>query len=778
MQWTENTVQDLRFALRGWRRTPGFAIAAIATLALGIGANTAIFSVVSGVLLRPLPFPHPNRLAQLYETSPAEPRLPLLYVVYRDLENWRANAASFQGMATYSSYSQNLQDAAETEQVATTRAERSLFGVLGVGAMLGRTFAEGDPPDVVVVSAGFWRRHFGGDRSAIGRKLTLDGQFFTVIGVMPEEFQFPYRSSRTELWTPWSMPQNLNPNARLDAVVGRLKPGIAVETARNELSVLSGRMAPGRSAVVTPLADVVGGPVRNSLLVLLGAVGLVLLVACANVANLLLARAAARSREVAIRMAVGAGRWRLIRQFLAESLLLALSGGLIGLGIGKWGSSLLVELAGAQIPRAWEIGFDWRVFAFLLAMCLVTGVGFGIAPAIGAARGDVLRSLKPGERGSAARGRLRDGLVVAEVALAFVLLAGAGLLLRTFLNLQSTPTGLQAENVLTLHMVVAGADESRALEERVSQIPGVRAAGFISLLPLQNSNWNGRFTVTGRPGEGGAEFRYVTPGYFRTMGIPLLRGRGLSDRDTSAAPKVLLINEAFARQYFPNEDPVGQVLTGRGTIVGVVGDVRQARLDRPAVAEIYYPVAQNFAQIRSLGSTMLVSGHLPPESLVSAVRRAIREVNPKQAVFRVQTMEGVIADSLATQRLYLWLLGLFAALGTLLAAAGIYGVIAYLVTLRTQEFGIRMALGADAGRVLRLVMGRGGLLVSLGLAIGLGGAAALTRFLKTVLYGVTPTDPLTFGAMALLLAAAALSACLVPARRAARVDPAVALRSE
>ena len=360
----------------------------------------------------------------------------------------------------------------------------------------------------------------------------------------------------------------------------------------------------------------------------------------------------------------------------------------------------------------------------------------------------------------------------------FVLLAGAGLLLRTFLNLQSTPTGFRAENVLTLHMVVAGADEARALEERVSQIPGVRAAGFISLLPLQNSNWNGRFSVTGRAGEGGAEFRYVTPGYFRAMGIPLLRGRGLSDRDTRDAPKVLLINEAFARQYFPNEDPVGQVLTGRGAIVGVVGDVRQARLDRPAVAEIYYPVAQNFAQIRSLGSTMLVSGHLPSQSLVSAVRKAVREVKFRQAAFGVETMERVIADSIANQRLYLWLLGLFAALGTLLAAAGIYGVIAYLVTLRTQEFGIRMALGADAGRVLRLVMGRGAVLVALGLAIGFGGAAALTRFLKTVLYGVSATDPVTFGAMALLLAAVALTACVIPARRAARVDPAVALRSE
>ena len=776
MQSVETVLRDLRFALRSWRKTPAFACAAVATLALAIGANTAIFSVVSGVLLRPLPFPHPDRLAQLYVTSPADARLPVLYVTYGDLESWRRNAASFDGMATYSVYSQNLQAIAEPEQVATVRADRSLFAVLGVPAMVGRTFGEGDPSTVVVASAGFWQRHLGGEPSAIGRTITLDGEPFTLIGVMPDGFQFPYRSTRVELWTPWA--PRTTPNARLDAVVGRLKPGISIDAARSELGTLSGRLAPGRSAIVTPLAEVIGGPVRRSLLVLLGAVVMVLLVACANIANLLLARSAARSREVAIRRALGAGRWPLTRQFLTESLLLAVTGGLVGLGIGKWGNGLLLDLAGAQIPRAWEIGFDWRVFAFLGAVCLVTGVGFGIAPAFGAARADVQQGLKPGERGSAGRGRLRDGLVVAEIALAFVLLAGAGLLLRTFLNLRSTPTGFRGENVLTLHLVVSGAEESRALENRVAQIPGVRSVAFVSLLPLQSSNWNGRFSVTGRAGEGSAEFRYVTPGYFRTMGIPTRRGRGFSERDGADAPKVLLVNEALARQFFPNEDPVGLILTGRGTIVGLVGDVRQSSLDRPAIPEIYYPVAQNFAQLRSLGSTMLVSGHVPPTSLVSAVRKAIREVNPNQAAFRVQTMEQVIEESLANQRLYLWLLGLFAALGTLLAAAGIYGVIAYLVTLRTQEFGIRMALGADAGRVIHLVMGRGGVLVALGLAIGFGGAAALTRFLKTVLFEVTATDPATFGAMALLLSAVALAACLIPARRAARVDPAIALRSE
>jgi len=775
MQWLDETIRDLRFALRAFRKTPAFTVAAVATLALGLGANTAIFSVVSGVLLQPLPFPAPDRLAQLWETGPDSWRLGPQYMIFGDLQSWRANARSFESMSTYSNFSLNLQDVPEPEQVPTVRADPWFFPVLGVPPILGRTFAEGDPPNVAVVAAGFWRRHMGADPAAIGRAIKLDGQLFTVIGVMPADFRFPYRSPGAELWVPMALPRN--PGARLDAVIGRLKDGVPVGTAANELSILSQGAAPGRSARVVPLAEVIGGPVRSSLLVLLGAVGLVLLVACANVANLMLARAAARSREVAIRAALGAGRMRIIRQFLTESVLLALAGGLIGLALGKWSSRVLVDLAGSEIPRAWEIGFDWRVFVFLLSVSTATGIVFGIVPAILAARGDVQRALKPGERGSAARGRLRDALVVAEIALAFVLLVGAGLLMRTFLNLQAVPRGFQTENVLTLHMVVAGADELRALEDRVAQIPGVRSVGFVSLMPLQSSGWNGFVTIQGRTGDEKTELRYVTPSYFHTMGIPIVRGRALAQSDAANAPKVLLVNEAFAKQYLPNENPVG-VVTNRGTIVGVVGDVRQATLERPAVPELYYPVMQNFAQLRQQGWTMVVSGHLPVASLAGAIRKTIRAVNPNQAPFRVQTVSRVVEESLAKQRLYLWLLGLFAALGTVLAAAGVYGVIAYLVTLRTQEFGIRMALGADSARVANLVLGRGAALAAVGLVIGVAGAAALTRFLAGVLYGVGATDPATFGGTALLLAAVALSACLVPARRAARVDPVVALRAE
>ncbi|MBI3209052.1 MAG: ABC transporter permease [Candidatus Solibacter usitatus] len=770
----ENTIQDLRFALRGWRKSPGFAIATMGTLALGIGANTAIFSVVSGVLLRPLPFARPDALVQLYETQPRDRQHGGFDgpVVYRDFEQWRAQSKSFDGMITYTTTSRNLQGAAEPEQIGILAAERGLFRLLGVAALKGRTFDEGDAENVAVASYGFWRSHFGGD--AVAPSITLDGQPYTVIGVMPEDFQFPYGGNSPGLWIPWSAPADLRsrPNGRLEAVLGRLKPGVALETARQELAAMEGPSQAKRVVRIRPLKEVVSGQARNSLLVLLGAVGMVLLVACLNVANLLLARNAARSREIAIRTALGASRLRLMRQFLTESLLLAFGGGVAGMAIGVWGSGVLVRVAAAQIPRAGEIGLDWRVFAFLLSICVAAGVGFGLAPALTAARGVAV-----GLKSRGMRSPLRDTLVVVEVALAFVLLAGAGLLLRTFQNLRRVDAGLNAENVLTMHVVVSGAQESTAIEERVAQIPGVRAVGLISLLPLQNSNWSGFLTIAGKPGLMESQLRYVTPGYFLAMGIPLRKGREFSPRDGPSAPRVIVVNEALASNYFSGEDPLGRS-TDRGTIIGVVGNVRQEALHVPAKPEIYYAVSQNFAQIRMHGSTLVVRGSVPAEALMSQVRAAVREVSPRQAVFRVATMRQVVEDSLANPRLYAWLLGLFAAMGTLLAVAGIYGVIAYLVTQRTREFGIRMALGADKGRVLRLVLSRGTLLIAFGLGLGIVGAIALTRVLSGVLFGVAATDPLTFGAMAAVLAIVALAACVVPARRAALVNPAVALRSE
>jgi putative ABC transport system permease protein len=784
-------LEDVRFALRRLGRSPGFSIAAIGTIALGIGANTAIFSVVSGVLLRPLPFADPDRLVQLQATSsPAG----IGAVAYLDMEEWRKQSASFDSIIAYSSFSKNLQGIGEPERIATISSDRGLFRMLGAEPIAGRTFRDDDPLDVVVIGAGIWKRRFGGDPSMIGRKITLDSQAFTVIGVMPEAFQFPYRASYTEFWIPSDAPpqpagQRLY--RRSDFTAGRLKRGVTIDAARNELSVISKRLEmqypdtnKGHGVRITPLSEMIVGGVRNSLLVLLGSAGLVLLVACANVANLLLARAAGRRREVAIRAALGAGRLRLIRQFLTESVLLAFCGGLLGLAIASWGAVLLLKLAGTQIPRSWEIGVDWRVFTWLLAVCVVTGIGFGLAPAIAAARADVQKGLKEsGGHGGSSRGRFRDGLVVAEVALAFMLLTGAGLLLRAFLRLQNTRTGMAPENVLTLQLSTG--PEARyyyTIEERVRQIPGVRGAGFIQYLPLRNSGWNSYFTIDGRAPEPpsrqpSAELRYVTPGYFRALGIPLRRGRGFSDQDNSGAPRVVLINEALARQYFPNEDPIGK-RTDRGVIAGIVGDVRQFGLDRPPAPEIYYPMAQSLASRSDSGMSLVVSAQIPPENLVSAVRAAIREINPNQAVFNIKTMQRVIADSLSNLNLYLWLIGLFAGLALLLAVAGIYGVIAYAVAARMREFGIRVALGADAGRLLRLVLGHGAWLIGLGLAAGLCGALALTGLLRSLLAGVTATDPLTFTAMAALLASVGLLACLVPARRATRVDPAIALRDE
>ncbi len=773
MPLIETTAQDFRFAIRGWTRTPAYALTAIVTLALGIGANTAVFSVISGVLLRPLPYANPDGLVEITERQPGsatnvETTGP---VWMPDLVQWRAHSRQFQGFAVYLVTSRNLLGGGEPERLSIVQAERALFPLLGAAPLAGRTFAADDPPNTVVASEPFARAHFGSASATVGRVLNLEGQTYTVIGVMPEEFQFPYRAGAIDLWVPWEIPPTVR--GRLDAVVARMKPGVSVESGRQELGAMESPSRAGRQVILRRLADVVSAPVRDSLLVMLGAVGMVLLVACVNVANLLLARTASREREISIRAALGAGRGRLLRQFLTESLLLSFAGAAAGLALGIWGRRALVRAAADQLPRAAEIGLDWRVFAFLLAACVIAGVGFGIAPALSAARGGstALRS-----RGAAAV--VRDGLVVVEVALAFVLLAGAGLLMRTFLNLQQIDAGWNSENVLTAHMVLAGAPEAVAIEERVSKIPGVRAAGFISMLPLQHTGWTAGFRRPDQPGIRNTELRYVTPGYFRAMGIRLTSGREFTAHDTSTQPPLaIVVNEALVRQNFPDRDPVGFKLD-RGLIIGVVADVRQARLSEPATPAIFYTMSQNFAQIRANGSTLVVSGNVPVEGLTAAIRSAVHEVSPGQALFRFSTMKAVRETSLTRQRLYTWLLGLFAGIGALLAVAGIYGVVAYLVNLRTREFGIRMALGAEPGNVLGMVMRRGAVVVGLGLLLGAAGAAMLTRVLQSLLYGVGATDPATFVVMAGLLSAAALAACLLPATRAARVDPAVALRVE
>jgi putative ABC transport system permease protein len=779
-------VHDVRLAIRTLARTPGLTIPAWLMLTLGIGATTAIFSVASGVLLRPLPYADPDRLVEFGTTA----------IV--DLEDCRADNRSFESILSYQTINRTLQGDGDPERIATVAAEHGMLALLGVQPIGGRIFDHNDGPNVAVVSEGFWKRRFG--QTSIGdRTITLDGQTYTVIGIMPAAFQFPYRSVMTDVWTPSTLPRTPNRFQRVDAAIGRLRTGVSLAAARVELQTIARRLEAahadtnaGRTFSTTPLTDAVVGRSRTALLTLLGAVGMVLLIACANVANLLLVRSEARTHEIAIRTALGATRSRLIRQCLTESLLLTITGGVASLLVALAGTRLLVSLAASQIPRAWEIGLDWRVFVFLIGTSIATGIALGLVPARYATRPGV-STLLNASSGRSSRGRraslVRDSLIVTEMALAFILLIGAGLLLRAFVNIRNVPTGFVAEHVLTLRMDarggrVAGAAPAtlggltgpgqyfRDIEDRVLQIPGVRAAGFTTTVPTQGGGYTGQFAIAGQP-SGPADrnpvgLRYVTPGYFRALGIPLERGRIFLD----AEPQVVLVNDAFVRQHLNGRDPLGVVLD-RGTIVGVVGDVRQT-LGRPPVPEIYY----SLGQAGYSSATLVVSAELPPATLVNTLRAAIRNINSNQAVYNVRTMEDVVATAYADLSLSLWLMGLFAGLAVLLSMTGIYGVISYAVASRRREFGIRLALGADGGRLLRHVLAHSGRLIAAGVIIGCAGALAMARVLRALLYEVAPNDPATFGIVSLLLAVAAVAACVAPARRVLGLDPVVVLRYE
>ncbi|MBI1876150.1 MAG: ABC transporter permease, partial [Acidobacteria bacterium] len=604
--WVEDLVQDLHYALRGFAGNKWFAVTAVVTLALGIGANTAVFSVVSGLVLRPLPFPQPDRLVQVSVTTPLSPQGA--GVGGPDLEAFRTQGTSFAAFCAYGVSARYLGGADGSERVMAAGAERGLFTLLGVAPIAGRTFLPDDPLSVAVIGQAFWNERLGGNPSVVGSAITLDGEPFTVIGVMPESFQFPYGAAsllpgvaseaRTDLWIPFAQPTRGRPS-----VVGRLKPNVHLRAAETELTVIVRRQvsqapetARATGVRLVPLSDVVvGASVRRPLFFLFSAVGIVLALACANVTNLSLVRMTLRRREVAVRAALGASPPRLVRQLLAESLLLSLAGGIVGLGLAKWAIARMMLLAHAQIPRAPEVSFDWPVFVFSAAACTFTGLASGLAPALIARRLDPQPVLQEGGHGTMGVGqrRLRDALVVAEVALAFVLAVGGVLLVRELVRLQQTDTGLVSRNVVTFHIgqrMTPRTDTRQYYEiaERVAQLPGVRAAGFTQLLPLQNWGWTSSssdFRVRGRPvipsSPFAVELRYVTPGYFQALGIPIRRGRGFTASDARDRPPVILINEALARRYFPNDDPVGKVTT-RGTIVGVVGDVRQVNIDQSA----------------------------------------------------------------------------------------------------------------------------------------------------------------------------------------------------
>lgn len=808
--WLDDLVQDTRYAVRSLAKHKGFAATALSTLALGIGATTAIFTVVSGVILRPLPFPHPDRLVQLYGTSPLSPRGDAV----ANLETLRLESTSFEALVGYEVSARYLRDTGAAERVMTVQTERDFFSMLGVPPIRGRTFRADDPATVAVISEAFWNERLRGDPSVIGSAVILDDQPFAIIGVMPDSFQFPYGAAsllpgvasqgRTDLWILLDPP--LGPRSRMGNVTGRLKANVHVRAAESELVVIARRLETqypdtnrGRGVYLAPLSEVVvAAPVRRSLFILFGAVGIVLALACANVTNLSLVRMTLRSREVAVRSALGAGRLRLVRQFLTESFLLSLAGGASGLALARWGTNRLMLVAGAQIPRAHEVGLDWRAFLFVLAVCTLTGAALGVAPALIAARKDAQSVLQESDGRSTmgiGQRRLRDGLVVAEVALAFILAVGGAVLIRELIRLRNTDTGMATRNVVTFHLGHRMTSRGRErpferdvrqfyeIEEQVRQLPGVRDAGFIQVLPLQNWGWTSNssdFTIRGQPPQSTVfpiQLRYVTPGYFQALGIRIEKGRAFTARDDRDAPGVILINDTLARRSFGDDDPIGRE-TSRGTIAGVVADVRQVNLDQPAVPELYYPVAQNWSQVSELGMSLVVSTRDRPQPLIDPVRSVVRDVNPNFAIFNVKTMDRVIADSLSDFTLYLSLLASFAALALLLASTGTYGVIAYIATSRMREFAIRAALGAERAHVTRLVLGHAVRLTAIGLGGGLCGALTAAPLLQNLPVSVRPPDVATVAPVAVLIATVAVAACLLPARRAANVDPMSTLRNE
>ncbi|HVG21877.1 MAG TPA: ABC transporter permease [Blastocatellia bacterium] len=811
----ETLLQDIRYGARVLARHRGFTIVSVLTLALGIGANTAIFSVVNALLLRPLPFRDADRLVMLWEIS-SEGRHQNT-TSRANFRAWREQSNSFEGMAAFSDQRLNLTGDAEPEEVSTQFATPELFQVLGVEPIIGRGMTQDDArpgsPDVALLGHGIWQRRFGGDPGVVGRTIMLNGAPVTVIGVLPAGFQWHIRKRSgtgrpAEIWTVLAMPtEGPATRGRFLSAVARLKPGVSLEQAEAEMKTIAARLeqdAPqynkGTSTEVIPLREQLVGNVRPALLILLGAVGFVLLIACANVANLLLARAAAREKEMALRAALGAGRPRIVRQLLTESLLLAVTGSLLGLGLAWWGTRALVAISPHDVINLQGVGINLAVLAWTLVVSLVTGIIFGLAPALEATRLNLNDALKEGGKGAGGQSsrsrRLRSALVVGEVALALVLLASAGLLVKSFARLQKVDAGFNADNVLTMVVRLPGGkyreDQQmvaffRQARERIAALPGVSSVGMVNFLPLYGGlGSNTGFTIEGRPTpppgqELGTNVRVSDRGYFGAMGIPLLRGRNFTDLEDSEARHVVLISEAMARQRFPGEDPIGKRIRvmmfekpNPTEIIGVVGDVRYDSLTDEAEPTVYFPHPELTYEFM----TLVIRTTGDPSEMAPAVRGELRAIDPDQPVSDLRTMNQVMSDTVGRARFNTLLLGLFAGLATLLAAVGIFGVMNYSVTLRAHEIGIRMALGAQPGGVLMLILRQGLALTLAGIVIGLAGGLALTRVLSGLLFGVGATDPTTFAVMVLLLAVVSLVACYIPARRATRVDPLIGLRYE
>lgn len=806
----ETLWQDVRYGSRSLLRSPVFTVTAALSLALGIGANTAIFSVVNHLLLKPLPYPEPERIVDLWHTPPQEsfPGLDRFSVSPGNYLDWKQQSQSYEQMAVYRYAGFNLSAGDRPASLMGARVSSDFFSALRTNAALGRVFSgeeeQAGRNRVVALSHGLWRRAFGADPNLIGQTITLDSQKYTVVGVMPAEFDFPRQA---ELWTPlvWDEKERKTRSIHDYMVVARLNPGVSMEKAKTELNVISSRLEQeypeankGWGAVVIPLQEDLIGDIRPALLVLFCAVGFVLLIACANVANLMLARGANRRKEIAIRLALGAQRIRVIRQLITESILLAIGGGAIGLLLASLGGPWLAQLGADYISDPGRISLDPWALGFTLLISISSGIVAGVAPAFQYSSADANDALKEGtgRTGSGAvKQRTRQALVIVEVALSMILLVGAGLMIRSFWKLQQVNPGFNIDDTVSMNIGLPNAKYSdpqqqaayfdRVLEQ-IRALPGVISAGSTTTIPLSGLGSAQPFTIEGRPAaeiakQPLAQTRYISPEYFQTMGIPLRQGRDFSDRDREKSLPVVIISESMARQFWPGENPIGRRMTasfsaeqGLREIIGVVGDVKTQGLDTDVGSTMYLP----YRQIQRRFMSLVARTASDPQQMIPAITKAIYSIDPEQAITNIRTMKQIAAASTSGRRYNMILLMVFAGLALALASVGVYGVMNYSVMLRRRELGVRMALGASSADVLRMVLGQGLALTLIGIAAGLLGAFALTRLMSKLLYGISSTDLPTFGSVALALLLIGLLASFLPAYRATKVDPMIALRAD